>query len=233
MSGGVLAVVAHPDDESLGCGGTLWRASQEHRDVDLCVLSAAAGARGARPSDEDLASDFKQAIGVLGVRQVFEGDFPNIEFNTVPHLHLVQTIEHAIRETRPATLITHHPADLNVDHQHTAHAALAAARLPQREQDISYLHEVLLMETLSATDWSYGQLGARFDPQHFVEIGEAGVDAKIAACSAYRGVMRPYPHSRSDLAIRSLAASRGAQAGLHFAEAFEVAFTRSPLPNPQ
>lgn len=229
INGPVLAVVAHPDDESLGCGGTLWQAAEAGFDVGVCILSANAAARTQRPEDNELEEDTIVALKQLGVNpdRIYTGSFPNIEFNTVPHLELVQFVETAVRDFKPDVIITHHPSDLNIDHQVTAHAALAAARLPQRTADASYVNQVLLMETLSATDWSYRQLGQPFVPECFVELGEAGLEAKLQAVRAYRGVMRPYPHPRSEEAIRAQATLRGAEAHLYYAEAFEVAFSRN------
>ena len=78
----------------------------------------------------------------------------------------------------------------------------------------------------STTDWDINPAGHPFTPNTFVEIGEAGLAGKLEALRAYRGVARPYPHPRSEEAIRGLAAVRGAQAGLVLAEAFQSAFRR-------
>lgn len=231
FSGSTLVVVAHPDDEVLGCGGTLWHLSKAGQRVGICVLSSSAGARTMRPEAHELEEDFMRAISMVGAELVAAGDFPNIEFNTVPHLDLAKFVEAAVDDFQPNTLITHHPGDLNVDHQQTAHAALVAARIEQRRVKRPTLRSVLLMEVLSATDWSIPQLGGGFTPNAFFEIGSSGVDAKLSALDQYRGVMRSYPHSRSREAISGLALSRGAQAGLVYAEGFEVALYRGGIPS--
>ena len=129
--------------------------------------------------------DTHAALKYIGVNKEYEGTFPNIEMNTVPHLQLVQFIESAIKESEPDIIITHHPADTNNDHLQTS-----------------------MMQI--------------FNPNGFVEVGKEGVDAKIKALGMYRGVMRPYPHPRSAEYITGLAAVRGSQWGVNYAEAFEV-----------
>lgn len=98
------------------------------------------------------------------------GAFENIAFNAVPHLDLVRFIEDAILATSATTIVTHHPADLNNDHTHTADACQAAARLFQRREGLTRLNERLLMEVASSTDWAFPANGNLFAPNTFVEL---------------------------------------------------------------
>ena len=109
----------------------------------------------------------------------------------------------------------------------TSYAAQAASRLFQRREGIPPLRQFVYMEVLSSTEWSFDSSANRFSPNLFVEVGKEGVDVKINALAAYTGVMRPYPHPRSEEAIEGLAAYRGVQAGCNYAEAFECVFCRS------
>ena len=109
---------------------------------------------------------------------------------------------------------------------HTSLACQAAIRLFQRRSEVKPLQEMWFMEVLSSTEWSVNTAMNRFVPDTYVEVGEAGIDAKIRALAAYRGVMRDFPHPRSAEAIRGLAAYRGAQSGCRYAEAFECVFRR-------
>ena len=220
-----LLVVAHPDDEVLGCGAMVYKKSKEDR-FDVCIMSTQAKARAFRPEDDALTADMNDALRHIGIHKLYEGDFPNIEMNTVPHLHLVQFIEKAIAESGAEVVITHHPSDTNNDHMHTSLACQAAVRLFQRRKEQTPLKELWFMEVLSATEWSVNTAMNRFTPNTFVEVGKDGVDAKVQALNMYRGVMRDYPHPRSTEAITGLAAYRGAQAGCEYAEAFECVFRR-------
>ena len=214
-------VVAHPDDEVLGAGASISKWTKEDK-VDVCVLCSEAKARTFRPADLELESDIVNVGSFLGIQKKFEGTFPNIEMNTVPHLQLVQFIENAILESQPDIVITHHPADPNNDHLQTSLACQEAIRLSQRQSQVKPIKEFWYMEVPSCTEWNANTAIQSFRPNCFVEVGEEGVNAKIKALSMYRGVMRDYPHPRSEEFIKALAAYRGGQFGLNYAEAFEV-----------
>lgn len=221
-----LIVVAHPDDEVLGAGATMYKLAQEGHSVNVCILSGEVEARNYRPTLEELNEDVYNSMNILGVDRTIKGSFPNIEFNNVGHLRLVQFIESAILETNANIVITHHPADLNNDHLHTSLACQAAVRLFQRRKDVTPLKELLFMEVPSSTEWGLNNAMNKFNPNTFVEVGKEGVQKKIEALAQYRGVMRDYPHPRSSEAITGLAAFRGGQAGMVYAEAFESVFRR-------
>lgn len=191
-------------------------------EVDVCIMCTEAKARAFRPSDAELEGDTDAAVSYLGVKRKFEGTFPNIEMNTVSHLKLVQFIEAAIRESEPDVIITHHPADTNNDHLQTSMACQEAIRLFQRRPEVKRVREFWYMEVPSCTEWAVNAAMNLFRPNCYVEVGKDGVEAKCKALSMYRGVMRPYPHPRSDEYITGLAAMRGGQWGMEFAEAFEV-----------
>lgn len=217
-----LLVVAHPDDEVLGAGASMFRWSREGHQIDVAIMCTEAKARAFRPEDKELDEDLNASSDFLGIHRKFEATFPNIEMNTVPHLKLVQFIESAIRESEPDIIITHHPADTNNDHLQTSMACQEAVRLFQRRPEVKRVRELWYMEVPSCTEWKINSAMVSFNPNCYVEVGKEGVDAKVKALSMYRGVMRPYPHPRSAEFIEGLAAYRGGQWGMMYAEAFEV-----------
>lgn len=221
-----LIVVAHPDDEVLGAGATIHKLASEGNKVSVCIMCGRAAARTNRPEDDELLDDMNKCLEVLGVKKLLIGDFPNIKMNATPHLDLVQFIESAIKETDASVIITHHPSDLNNDHVQTSVACQTAARLFQRNPDVMPLKELLFMEVPSSTEWALNASQMDFRPNTFIEVGKESLDMKIKALSCYRGVMRPYPHPRSEEAILGLAAYRGAMSGCNYAEAFECAMRR-------
>mgnify|MGYP002765774297 CR=1 FL=1 len=218
----ILFVVAHPDDEVLGAGATIYKLIGNGHSVAIATMANHAAARV--NISATLQDDQERAMDILGVKKTFCADFPNIKMNTVPHLDLVQFIEKCIVSFQAEVIITHHPSDTNIDHQETSKAVNAASRLFQRTIGVPKLKELLYMEVPSSTEWSLNSAENRFTPNTWVEVGKVGVKKKIEALEAYSGVMRPYPHPRSVEALEGLAAYRGAQAGVEYAEAFESVF---------
>jgi LmbE family N-acetylglucosaminyl deacetylase len=221
-----LLVVAHPDDETLGAGASMYKWTREGQTVDVAIMCTEAKARAFRLGDNELEDDTNASNKFLGVSKIYEGTFPNIEMNTVPHLKLVQFIESVIRESEPDIIITHHPADTNNDHLQTSMACQEAVRLFQRQSNIKSVKEFWYMEVPSCSEWAINDAMNLFRPNCYVEVGKEGVNAKCEALAMYRGVMRPYPHPRSNEYISGLAAMRGSQWGCSYAEAFQVVLRR-------
>lgn len=219
-----LVVVAHPDDEILGVGATVHKLIKQGNEVAVAIMVSQVAAR--KDLSFTLSDDEAKALSIVGVEKTYHASFPNIKMNTVSHLELVQFVESCIEDWKAEAIITHHPSDTNDDHVQTSYAVQAASRLFQRRDNLPVLKKLLYMEVPSSTEWSFDTSANRFLPNYFVEIGKEGVEIKIKALSAYKGVMRPYPHPRSKEALEGLAAYRGVQAGCNYAEAFQCAFLR-------
>ena len=213
-----LVVAAHPDDEILGCGGTVARLTSNGARVTTLILATGALSR----TDADvgdvarLRDDARKAATVLGGMDVRFGDFPDNAMDTVPLLHVTQQIEHIVRDTRPELVLTHASVDLNIDHRVARSAVLTACR-PLAGTSV---RTILAFETLSSSEWA-DPAGTPFNPTVHVDIS-AHLERKIEALRHYETEMRPSPHPRSYEQVRELAHVRGRNAGLEAAEGFEL-----------
>ena len=219
----ILLIIAHPDDEVLGCGGTLRKLADEGHDIYTCVLCAPADARHERPDMQTFQQVVQQAEKAIGIKDSLKYEFKNIQFNTVPHLDMVKAIEAAIVKFKPEWVFTHHPSDVNIDHRVCFEASMAAIRLPQRySKDIppTLIKKIFLFEVLSSTDWA-PSIGLAFQPNCFFDI-KTTFDIKMQVLDYYGNALKPFPHSRSRENIKALATLRGAEVGIAMAEAFCV-----------
>lgn len=215
----VLVIAAHPDDEVLGCGGSLARHAAAGDVVHCLFLADGESARGADTAPERAArkASAAEAAKLLGCQAPRHLDFPDNRLDTVPLLDIVQAIEAVMAELSPSVLYVHHGGDLNVDHRVAHEAAMTAARpLPGASVRAIYAFEVL-----SSTGWRAPSAGGAFAPTRFVDISSHET-AKLAALDAYGSELREYPHARSVRAVQGLHAYRGATVGLTCAEAFVV-----------
>jgi LmbE family N-acetylglucosaminyl deacetylase len=218
MTDTILTVVAHPDDEVLGAGGTLARHAASGDQVHLLFLANGTGSRGTdQRAVERRAQAARSAALALGVSEPNFLQFPDNKLDQMDLLDIIQAIEPVIQKIAPGTIYTHHLGDLNIDHVLCHRAVLTACR-PMSHSSVRRIYG---MEIPSNTEWSTPNAANAFLPTRFVDIS-ATAGAKRRALEAYAEEMRPFPHPRSLEAIDSLAAWRGASAGLRAAEAFSV-----------
>lgn len=219
MNKTVLVVVAHADDEALGCGGTIARhvAAGDHVHVIFVAdgVTSRLGAGGEEQARRQQAAE--NARKVLGISEISFLGFADNRLDSLPLLDIVQPLELCINKLAPKIVYTHHYGDLNVDHRVTHQAVMTACRpLPD-----ATVREILTFEVMSSTEWS--SVGwAPFLPNLFVNISAAQLEVKMRALEAYGLEMRDSPHSRSLEHMRCLAQHHGNCVGFDAAEAFMV-----------
>ena len=215
----ILVVAAHPDDEVLGCGGTIAKMAAEGAQVEILILGEGATSRDGADSAavERLRADARSAAKRLGAVHVRFASLPDNRFDSVPLLEVIKKIEAVVEEVQPETVFTQHGGDLNVDHQVTFRAVMTAVR-PMEGRSVRALYAY---EVASSTEWAFQKFDPVFRPALFVDIS-GFLDRKIDAMSAYGGESRPAPHPRSSEVLRAQALTRGSAVGLEAAEAFEV-----------
>jgi LmbE family N-acetylglucosaminyl deacetylase len=213
----VLVVAAHPDDELLGCGGTLARHVLRGEEVHALVLADGATSRYDDRMTDTLAASARDAAKHLGLSSIEFGWFPDQRLDAVALLDLTQHVEGVVDRLRPSVVYTHFPGDANADHGLTARAAWTACRpyvLPR-------LRRFAVYETPSSTEWGWPLGSPVFQPTRFVDVSET-LPQKLAAMACYGSELRPYPHPRSLRALEERAAYWGSQVGLSAAEPFQV-----------
>ena len=215
----VLCVVAHPDDEVLGLGGTLCRHVEAGGEVSVLILSEGEEAKVEAPRSDHRLQSAREAAAIMGTNDVEVLGFPDQRLDTVPFIDLIKPIEAAILRLRPQVVYTHHGGDANTDHQVAFKAAYAACR-PMSSFGAS-VERLLTFETPSSTEQA-PQLGPYiFGPTCFVDV-EPTWETKIRALGCYASEMIGGIHPRSFEYVEALARMRGGHAGLRLAEAFVV-----------
>jgi LmbE family N-acetylglucosaminyl deacetylase len=219
----ILVVAAHPDDEVLGCGGTVAQDSARH-EVRVAILGEGISSRHAQRSDvspaqiDNLKSDARAAATILGATSVDFGGLPDNRFDEVPLITVAKQVEEWVDAYRPDVIYTHHPGDLNVDHGLAFRAVLTATRPGTRPHTV---RDIMSFEVPSSTEWAFQHIGPPFRPNVFVDIGDS-MERKLEAMRCYESEVRQSPHPRAIEKIKALAEHRGAACGMRYAEAFEL-----------
>jgi len=218
----IAVIVAHADDEVLGCGGTLKRHTLAGDEVWTIVMADGETSRYADPSVADAKARIvrrqeaaKQASDILGVQHMHLHAFPDNRLDTKPLLDIVKAVERHIHEIQPHIIYTHHAGDVNVDHRLVHEAVITACR-PGPGHPVE---DLLFFETLSSTEWQPAHSAQPFLPNWFVDISST-LEHKLAALKHYDEEMRPWPHPRSYEGVEHLARWRGITVGCAAAEAF-------------
>jgi len=213
----VLAIAAHPDDETIGAGGVIARHVAQGDEVYWCIVT-----QGYSPpwSEETLAearSQVDEVQEVLGFREVFLLGFPTVKLNTVPYIDLCSALQQVVDQVQPEIVYTTPRDDINQDHRIVYEATLVAARpLPG-----SSVRRLLCYEISTTARFGLPAGSTGFAPNVFVDISRY-LEKKLEAIRCYRTELREYPHPRSVKGLRLLAEERGLSVGLQAAECFQL-----------
>jgi len=220
----LLVVAAHPDDEVLGCGGTLAKAITHGAQVAVLFLGEGVSVRfpyGEYDSDEFKKQSAvriegaKMALEFLGIKDVtFNLDRKCCQFDTYPLTTLVKEVQSHIERFKPTILFTHNNAEVNIDHGITYKAVENACR-----PTCPYVpKEIYTFEIVCSGSWSFD---SNFKPNVYVDISKFW-DKKLKAWHCYQGEARPFPFPRSDTGLEALARYRGMACGVEKAEGFRL-----------
>lgn len=213
----VLTVAAHPDDETLGAGGTMAFHAARGDTVWVCVLTDGVTSRHDRVSLQEEC--LRRACDTLGVDRLVTVGLPDQRLDTLCQLDVITPIERCIAELEPDVVLTHFPGDVNEDHRIVARATMVATRPVAG----SSVRRVASFQIPSSTDWAPPIPGSVFTPNMYVDISgtlETKLTAMKAYAETYVSEVRPFPHPRSLEALTAYAHTHGVAAGLLAAEPF-------------
>jgi len=218
-----LVVAAHPDDETLGCGATIYNLRKKKKNVRVIFLGEGSTCRYKPGTSKKLLDRvIKQrktyslnALKKLKIKDYFFYDLPCGKFDQVPILKIGKIVEKEILNFKPSVILTHSDTDVHVDHQRTFQAVLQATRPSQN----SIVEMFLSFEILSATEKNFTR---EFLPNYFVEINKESLKQKLNAMKCYKSEIAKHPFSRSSTNLKNLAMLRGSQSGNYYAEAFKI-----------
>jgi LmbE family N-acetylglucosaminyl deacetylase len=211
----VLILAPHPDDEVLGCGGTIARLVAEGAHVEVAVLTRGAPPRFDAAQAAMVRQEAERAHALLGVAATRFLTLPAAELDRVAHADLNAAIAWEIAAARPDTLFIPFAGDLHLDHRLIFESAMVAAR----PRGTVYPRRILAYETVSETNWSAPSIAPAFQPTVHIDISNH-LETKLAAFALFESQCRAFPDERSLETLRALAMVRGSCVTRHAAEAF-------------
>ena len=217
----ILAIAPHPDDETLGCGGALFRHKAEGDDIYWLIITGISQEGGwqkiiVKKRDNEIDAVAEK----YGFSDVFNLRLPTTKMDTLPVSDLIGEISNVYKKVEPDIIYMPFAYDVHTDHQIIAKAlqsTLKWFRYP-------YINKVLMYETISETEFNFLKQST-FNPNVYINISDH-IDEKIETMNIYESEIKDFPFPRSEKTIRSLAAFRGSQSGYFAAEAFELVYER-------
>ncbi|MCJ7603675.1 MAG: PIG-L family deacetylase [Desulfobulbaceae bacterium] len=212
----ILVVAPHPDDETLGCGGTLLKHKENGDEIYWCIVTSMKGV----PifSEEQIMAREQQIQKVsdsYGFQQVKRLNFPTMSLDTIPMIDLVGSFSRVINKIEPNILFLPFCEDIHSDHRVTFNAAFSCTKSFR----YPFLKKVLMMEIPSETEFAPAMRSTAFTPNCFVDITDF-LEEKITIMEHYVTEISSLPFPRSSAAIKALATIRGTIAGCLYAESF-------------
>ncbi len=211
----LIVFAAHPDDEVLGCGGTMKKLSKKYNIISV-FFTTGITSRLKNESNKKIKSLKKNCTEcnkILGTKKVIFFDLADNKLDIYPRLDIIKKIEEILNKYKPSIIFTHYFEDLNIDHEIVSKSVVTSCRPSKRNANIK---KIYFFETLSNTEWSVNR---KFQPNFFSDITKF-IKFKIKAMSKYKSELQPKPMPRNLENIKNLAKLRGSEINKEFAEAF-------------
>lgn len=206
----ILVIAAHPDDELLGCGGTIAKHALNGDEVYTLIVCEGESLRY-QGQNIDQSVYIKKSGDILGVKKNFHLRFPDQRLDTFSLVDIITPIEKIVRELKPNIIYLQYGGDINRDHKIVFEASLVALRPIE-----TYIEEIYAYYTVGSSDWGYPRL---FNPDTWIDISST-MEVKLNAFAEYISELKEYPHPRSLQSLKNLASTTGNQVFMEYAESF-------------
>jgi len=217
----VLVIAPHPDDETLGCGGTLFRHKQEGDKMYWIIVTGISEETGwSDKAVKKRDAEIDEVAEKYGFVDVFNLCFPTTKIDALPISNLIVKITDVYKKVEPEIIYMPFAYDIHTDHQLIAKAMQSTFKWFR----YPHIQKVLMYESLSETEFNFIE-DRTFRPNVFVDISQY-LDEKIDAMKIYESEVGDFPFPRSEKTMRSFVALRGSQSGYEAAEAFELVYDR-------
>lgn len=218
MAENVLVIAVHPDDETLGCGGTLLRHLKAGDRTNWLIATKMSKERGNTKAQITRREEqINQVAALYKFASVTKLGIDAGYVDALPMAEVVKKIGDVIDRIRPSIVYMPYLYDAHSDHRFVFQSAFAATKSFR----YPFIKKVLMMETQSETDYAVSSNAQTFAPNYFVNISDQ-LRKKIAIAEVYREEFGAHPFPRSARNIEALATVRGAMVGFEFAEAFQL-----------
>lgn len=224
-----LVIAPHPDDETLGCGGTLLRARASGDEIYWLIMTGISKEQGFSPERVACrAAEIDAVSKAYGFAETIRLDFPTTTLDTIPIAEIVVAISKVAGRIEPTDIYLPYRRDAHSDHATVFDAAISVTKWFR----YGSIERVFVYETQSETDFDLSPDSVGFRPNVFVDISET-IDRKIEIAAIFESEFAEHPFPRSFEGIRALAVVRGAASGFLAAEAFMLLRQRIGKENSQ
>ena len=225
----ILIIAPHPDDETLGCGGTIFKHKRRGDNVYLAIITSV---KVIKDQNNNIINFYKDTVTqksenkkikkFYNFKKIFYLDYPSTRLDVTPLGDIVKSIDNTIKEIKPEVIYLPSPFDLHTDHHVTVKATLSCTKWFRNKS----IKRVLGYEVLSETNFNHH--GGNFKPNVYVDISSF-LQKKVNAMKIYKTEFKKHPFPRSLEAIKSLAILRGSESGFKAAEGFYLYIDRSDI----
>jgi LmbE family N-acetylglucosaminyl deacetylase len=214
----ILVIAPHPDDETIGCGGTLLKHKDNGDRIFWMILTSMHHNNEWSVNEiERRKQEIKEVAEKFQFSDVFELDYSAKELDLVPMSEIVSKISKVVNKIHPTIVYLPNPTDVHTDHQVAFKAGYSCTKVFR----FPFVKKVLAYETLSETDFSANLSSRPFSPNVFIDISDY-IDQKINIMRVYKDQMETRPFPRSEDNIFALATLRGGSSNCYYAEGFQL-----------